>query len=311
MVNTKIAAGIIVYNPNDISRFEKCLQSISKQFQHIYIFDNSTSRLSYSFPKSAIILSEKSNTGIAHAMNKIFERAMADGFEWVVTFDQDSIIPDGIYNGFLENIQQQIQKSVKIGIVCPQAFDSRRKYEILKKSPEIEYVDKCITSASCTSISAWKEIGYFDEWLFIDLVDNEFCKRLRVAGYKILRLNNYVLNQEFGVIKEKPIIITKFWIKVSNVTGIKNIAKLSYYKIVNPVRVYYTNRNIIYINKKLKKYGHVGFESFNCRNYFGFIFSYILPSVLRSNKKIETLKYTYKGIRDGLSKNVTEWNYDK
>ena len=38
-------------------------------------------------------------------------------------------------------------------------------------------------------IDAWEQIGKFDEWLFIDLVDNEFCKRLIVSGYTILRLN--------------------------------------------------------------------------------------------------------------------------
>lgn len=307
METTRIAAGIIVYNPNDMDRFEECLRSITTQFEKVYVFNNSTSPVDYHFPESISVLSENKNTGIAHAMNQIFKRAMEDCYEWVVTFDQDSIIPEGILNGYQEIIQTK--KKERLGIVCPQALDIRRKYESIKKSPESEYVEKCITSASCTSISAWRNIGGFDEWLFIDLVDNEFCKRLRIADYKILRLNSFVLNQEFGVIKEKPEKIASFWIKISKITGIKNIAKLSYVKVVNPLRVYYTNRNIIYINRKLKKYGRVCYESFYCKNYFGFIFSYIIPSILRSGNKLETTRCTIKGIKEGLSKNVREWQY--
>lgn len=64
----------------------------------------------------------------------------------------------------------------------------------IKKEPVEEFIDFCITSASCTNLAVWKEVGGFDERLFIDLVDNEFCKRLIVSGYKILRLNNLVLD---------------------------------------------------------------------------------------------------------------------
>src|SRR5699024_6976157 len=74
---------------------------------------------------------------------------------------------------------------------------------------------ECITSASCTSIKAWEKIGGFDDWLFIDLVDNEFCKRLVASGYKILRLNHLVLDQEFGCIHPKGEFSQKFWITLS------------------------------------------------------------------------------------------------
>jgi GT2 family glycosyltransferase len=81
----------------------------------------------------------------------------------------------------------------------------------IKKEPAEEYVDFCITSASCTNLNAWKNVGGFDEWLFIDLVDNDFCKRIIVSGYKILRINSLVLDQEFGKIIPKNEKVQSFW----------------------------------------------------------------------------------------------------
>lgn len=52
----------------------------------------------------------------------------------------------------------------------------------------------------------------------------------------------------------------------------------------------------------------MAYNSFNCKNYLGFIFSYIIPSIVRSDKKIETLNKTLIGIRDGITKKADAWN---
>ena len=77
---------------------------------------------------------------------------------------------------------------------------------------------------------------------------------------------------------------------------------------MSPLRVYYTNRNIIYVNKKLKKYGSVGYESYNCKSYIGFIISFMIPSILRAGKKIDVLKATVKGVKDGMAATPSEWS---
>ena len=86
-----------------------------------------------------------------------------------------------------------------------------------------------------------------------------------------------------------------------------NIAKLSYKKNVNPIRVYYTCRNIIYVNKKLALYGKVGYENYNCKGYLGFIFCFIIPSIIRSSKKGITIKNVINGTIDGINKRVEEF----
>lgn len=296
-----IAAGIVLFNPQK-ERLEESLRRLKEQAEAIYIFDNSTT------PNNAYAgvtyLSEKRNCGIAYALNRIMEQAKADGYNWLITMDQDSLIPDGMIRGFEESIQTH----ENVGIVCPQVIDKRRAYLQIEDNFMEEYVGFCITSASCTSIEAWENCGKYDEWMFIDLVDNDFCKRITLRGYKILRLNKWVLDQEFGKIVPKSQKKQDFWIRVSQILHNQNFAKFSYKKFVSPLRVYYTNRNILYLNKKMKKYGPVGYENYHCKGYWGYIFSFMIPSILRAQEKGKVLKATIKGIQDGLHSKPVEWS---
>ena len=296
----KIVAGVVLFNPD--KRTEECLSKLNEQVTKVYIFDNSTKKTNIELPAESVYLSEGENKGIAYALNRIMERARADGYEWVLTMDQDSILPDGMVDDFSKHLD-----TTEIGIICPQVVDKRRAYMEVQQDESTEYIDMCITSASCTSIKVWEKIGRFDEWLFIDLVDNEFCKRLVESGYKILQLKKWILDQEFGKIEPKSERIQKFWLKVSKVLHNQNFAKFSYKKSVSSLRVYYTCRNIIYVNRKMKNYGKTAYENYNCKGYFGFVISFILPSILRADKKAEVIKAAWNGTMDGRKKKVEEW----
>lgn len=298
-----IAAGIVIYNPDDSERFNRSLASVLAQFSRVYLFDNSTKKVRFpSFGPNVTYITEHRNLGIAYALNRMMERAEQDGFQWLVTMDQDSILPEGMVTAYRTHIHDS-----DVAIICPQVIDKRRAYMTVKTEPTEEFVEKCITSGSCTSIEAWKKLGKFDEWLFIDLVDNEFCKRAIVSGYKILQLNSLVMNQEFGKIIPKPERIQRFWLKVAKLLHNKNFAKFSYKKFVGPARVYYTNRNIIYVNRKLANYGSTAYQSYNCKGYLGFWISFNFPSFLRAQDKKAVWRAIWKGRRDGLNKHVKRW----
>jgi rhamnosyltransferase len=299
----KIAVGIVLFNPEDEKRVERSMKSILAQISKIYVFDNSTRKSNIIFQPNVTYLTEHGNKGIAYALNRILEIAKSDGYEWLITMDQDSVVPDGLITAFEEHFNYE-----QIGIICPQVIDFRRSYMEVKKELKEEYIDFCITSASCTRISAWESIGGFDEWMFIDLVDNDFCKRMIVSGFKILRLNELVLDQEFGRIIPKSKSVQKFWNRVAKILHNDNFGKLGYSKYVSPMRVYYTNRNIIYINRKLKNYGKTGYkENYNCSGYFGFLISFVLPSILRAKEKGKVIKAVALGMRDGLRAKPNRW----
>lgn len=45
----------------------------------------------------------------------------------------------------------------------------------------------------------------------------------------------------------------------------------------------------------------------NCKSYFGFLFCYTLPSVLRAQQKWRVLSAIIRGTRDGLRSRPTRW----
>lgn len=302
----RIAAGIVLFNPDNEERLNKSIASVLTQVDHLYIFDNSTKKNNLKFSSAITYITENSNNGVAYALNRIMEKAKDDGFEWVVTMDQDSILPANT----IKLYKKYAGEKKNIAIICPQVIDSRRSYMKVKKKPQKEYIDFCITSASCTNLSAWEKVGAFDEWLFIDLVDNEFCKRLIVSGYKILRLNNLILDQEFGKIIPKSEKTQRFWNFVAQKLHNDNFAKFGYRKFVSPLRVYYTNRNIIYVNRKLRQYGKTGYENYNCKGYLGFIIAFTIPSFLRADAKCGIIKAIVKGVYDGVISKPVAWQPD-
>lgn len=302
MVEKEIAAGVVLYNPNNIDRVLQCLESLRHQVNQIYIFDNCTQVTKIPMLNYTKYISGNGNRGLAYALNRIMEQAQKDGYDWVLTMDQDSVLPEGMIEDF-----KQYMCNEQVAIICPQVVDKRRTYMEVTREDVVDYLDMCITSASCTSVAAWKKIGKFDEWLFIDLIDNEFCKRLKASGYEILQIKKWVLDQEFGKIVPKSREKQEFWIKVSKILHNENFAKFSYKKTVSSVRVYYTCRNIIYVNRKMSLYGKTGYENYNCKGYAGFVISFIVPSVFRAEKKGKVLAAAWNGTRDGLAKRVEPW----
>ena len=298
-----IWAGIVVYYPKE-NRLVQNIESIKNQVAGIIIYNNGcnkeTKRILEDYRNDKfIVIDATKNEGIGKALNCIMNRAEQEGAKWVVTYDQDSISPDNLIDEYRKRLSED-----NLAILCPRIVDKRRIYLVQENVEKKDaYVERCITSASCTKIEYWKAIGGFDEYLFIDLVDNDFCKRIRINGYLIKKINSIVLDQEYGDITMKSPRTVEIIYRISR--GIKshylarNVAKLTYKKNVSPLRVYYTNRNLIYLNKKYKYYGGIGYDTYCCHTYAGFMITFNLSSLLRGKYKMKILSSIIRGVREG------------
>lgn len=289
-----IAAGYVLFNP-DKERFLKGFQVVKNQFDKIIIFDNVGDCENLIVDDKVIYITEHQNKGIAYGLNRIMECAKLHGYEWVVTLDQDTIVPEDMVSRF-----SAYTTTERVAIISPQVIDKRRKYLTIEDTDvDVKDIDFCITSASCTNIEVWEKLGGFDEFLFIDFVDNDYCKRAKLSGFRILQIPSLVIDQEFGKISLKSPWKVKFYLWLSKITHNKNVAKLSYHKEVSPFRVYYIHRNLIYLNKKFKNFGGIGYENFYCKSFAGFLFYFTLPSIVRGKGKIGILKASINGLIDG------------
>lgn len=54
-------------------------------------------------------------------------------------------------------------------------------------------------------MEAYKKIKGFNNELFIDTVDTDFCYRLLLNGYRIIQLKNIYLDHQLGNITERKL----------------------------------------------------------------------------------------------------------
>lgn len=271
------AAGIVLYNP-DIERLKENINEYVNDVEKIYCFDNNSDNIEeiekifLIWPKICLIKGER-NYGVAFALNRIMEKAQKDKFEWVLTMDQDSVCQKNM----LSRLQVYCREP-QLGIICPFVLErggSRKEYEGRKKT---EFVERCITSASLTNVQAWDRVGGFDEWMFIDMVDFEFCAKLCENGYKILRVNDTFLLQSVGKLRE--IVVRGRHIYVRNHAAIRR---------------YYWARNQIYCHK-LHPYTFT--YRYLCKNFL----SEIAKIILFEQEKLHKICAVIRGLADGKRK---------
>ena len=274
-----IIAGIVSFNP-DFKRLEDNIRSIENQVAHVLLVENGSenqdeviSFLKEKFPQICPILNHE-NKGIAIALNQLLEKCREMGGKWLVTLDQDSVSPDNLISSYRKYLEME-----KVAMICPRIIDRNSGMTVEHKDDDSNAsyveVDRCITSATLMNTQIAKEIGDFDDQMFIDYVDFEYCIRLRKNGYKIIKVNETQLLHELGN------TVTR------NFLG-KKIQVLNH----SPFRKYYYIRNIIYTYRKHKD---VLSRFYWVKPIVGI---YIKTLFFEKDKK-EKLKKMQQGFRDG------------
>lgn len=271
-----ISSGIVLFNP-DISRLKENINAVISQCEHLYLVDNGSHNINeinillteYMQSKISLICNSE-NKGIATALNQLVLSAQNEGFRWILTLDQDSIVPSDIIKNYQDYLCLE-----DVAILCPVICD-RNKDGYIKPAKGYIEVDRCITSGSLLNIAAWQTVGGFDDCMFIDGVDFDLCYRLKMSGYKILRIQNVILLHELGHIEVRNFLIWKVIVKNHS-----------------SFRKYYIARNIIYIAKK--------------RNSIALKLKAILQElklliivVLYEQDKKNKVNCIFKGIYDGI-----------
>ena len=193
-----IDAGIVLYNP-DIKRLKSCILSVANSVNRVMLFDNGSTNIieiekiinDLEVNNLNLIKSDK-NVGLAIALQKILDISYREGTDWLLTLDQDSICPDN----FIETLSRSCDDNV--GIIAPLFYDKRRNEKKPVYCDEIVEVNFCITSGSLCNVKNLVHVGGFDTNLFIGLIDNELCFRLKQNGLKILQNNSVIIDHELG-----------------------------------------------------------------------------------------------------------------
>jgi rhamnosyltransferase len=269
-----VAGVVVLYNPDD-SVIEN-INSYIKHVEKLYAIDNSeivnhafvsllknNSKIEY--------ISNNANLGIAKALNIGAYKAMAEGFTWLLTMDQDSKATENMLPKLVEFIKRS--KTENIGIVSP--------YHDIEMGPprgvgEYELALSVMTSGNLLNLAAFEKVGSFDESFFIDYVDIEYCLRLNKKGYKVVILNNVDLVHNLGNISKINSGFLKF--KTSN---------------HNAIRRYYITRNRFYVRDL-----YINVYTDFIKNDISGFYKETIKIILGEKQKLAKLKNIIKGYLD-------------
>ena len=282
MEGMRICAGIVSWCP-DSGQLRQTASHIVSQVEGVLICDNGTPGLDQVLASELegwrvtesrdvfrqggsdfLILRNETNRGIASGLNQLCACAEELGYDWILTLDQDTQCPENMISAL------SAYTAPDVGIVAAGVlYEGAESIHPQRKG--IREAGWVITGGSLTSIQAWRAVGGFDEPMFIDSVDQDFCIRLKQAGYRILENNDCLIHQPLGRMKLK-----KFFGRTVQVTH------------HSPKRKYYMARNAVYLDRK---YGKNKAGAFNRK--------LLLKTLIYEKDRIHKIPSILRGIRDG------------
>ena len=190
MTAQTVCAVIVTYNPRPT--FIDNIVNVAAQVKHVVVVDNGSSNETerhlhtLGTRPGCTVIRNRQNLGIALALNLGVKYASDAGYDWVCTFDQDSQICDGFISKMLEAYQRAPHPE-RVALLAPSYVDRESGVEMRLKRACNGQILTTMTSGSMVPLTTIRKLGFFDESLYMDAVDIEFCLRARREGMLILQ----------------------------------------------------------------------------------------------------------------------------
>ncbi len=278
-----IACVVVTYNP-DNSLIEG-INLLSDQVDKILIVDNGSKESGIKLIKEIKKCNEDKieavfngeNLGIAAALNIGAKYAIEHKYQWLLTMDQDSRPAKDMVEKMIKTYEDMpLEKREEVMSIFPNFFDQSVQSEEEHSDEPYEYVDAEITSGNLVNTKVFDKIGFFDEGLFIDMVDTDFCMRLYRENIKMIKVYDAVLFHSLGEGK-----------RVKTIFGSFNTSNHS------ALRRYYMTRNRFYTWEKYKD-----LNSFTLNRDKGLFKKEFVKIILGENDKLNKVKMVFRGYKD-------------
>ena len=210
---SKITAVVVTYYP-DYKALNSLIEAVVSQVDRVVIVDNATADLRIDhFPtfQSVEWLVNRSNLGVAAAYNQGISVAQRNDASHIVLFDQDSCPSTNMIEVLLQTWRQAKNEGLKVAALGPNYRDTKGVYQapfvkmkgigltrVACNSGESVEVDHLISSGCLIDLEALHDIGTFEEQLFIDYVDTEWCLRARKKNYLLLGVGDADMQHSLG-----------------------------------------------------------------------------------------------------------------
>ena len=161
--SSAVCAVVVTYHPD--AAVEQNLHLLRSQVSGLAVVDNGSGPERLAALRTAAadvftLLENGRNLGIAAALNRGVRWAQAQGFRWVILFDQDSRVTPG-FVATLERCFQAESARAKIAIVNPLYRDSRSGEIIPSPKTVGGGLEQATTSGSLMPMAVFEELGFF------------------------------------------------------------------------------------------------------------------------------------------------------
>ena len=242
-MTSKVSSITVAFNPNP-ERLAEQVRALQSEVGDVIVVDNGSDAPVAHLPQLAglpfrpLTLSE--NRGVAHGFNAGVAAARARGAEYVLLLDDDSVPTPGMVADLVAACRERTALGgPQVAAVGPRVQDARdpHDYPFIRlgwthnrhvrcgTAPgEVIACDFLISSGSLVPMSAFAAVGEFDEGLFIDSVDLEWCCRARARGLALYGVCAARLDHRLG--DRRQTVLNAFELVVHS-----------------PERIYYMTRN--------------------------------------------------------------------
>lgn len=253
---------MVLFNPD--TTIVENIKGYEQIVNEVILVDNSEEDNSLLFSDLSFVkyISLRENTGIANALN-VGINELSERF--ILTMDQDSKISDALIKAYIDYLNTNDRAD--IGALTPQFHTDRNPASMKAGSEEVLL---SMQSGTCFKRVVFEKIGMFDAKLFLDVVDWEYFLRMRTSGYKLIRINDAILDHRPASTRELkfgPIAVK--------------------YGIAPPIRYYYQARNLLWTARKYR----------SITLYKNLIMKWLKILLLFDNKKLYVKAFN-QGIRD-------------
>lgn len=189
---------VVLYHPEEEELCKIKDYAENHVFENIYIYDNSP----YPLPDSSIISGCSynfmgENSGLSKPYNLAIKEALQNGANFLLLLDQDSVFPIFEIDKIKQFLCSHRGELEEVAVVCPMIVTDYNRDKVEKAGvSEIKWTINSGSFLKLDTIEA-NRLRY-DENVFLDGVDYDFCYGIIKSGCKILRVNDSQLFQTFG-----------------------------------------------------------------------------------------------------------------
>lgn len=206
-MHSKIAAIITSYKPD--AGFAGRFVPLLSVCRSIVVIDNTPGgHKTFDLPDKFTIIHNQQNLGLAPALNAGISEVRRQGIKYAILFDQDSTPSPEFVSSMLLQLERAVAVNGELCCIGPTHVDDAAK----TARPDSTSIQKmpppgarwgdvtCLPTSGMTfRVDLLGGEDQFSDEFFLDLVDFEWCWRLRSRGWRFLRLSDVKMFHRLGV----------------------------------------------------------------------------------------------------------------